>query len=67
MPTDKKVDYSALNDELESILNLLQDGDLDVDDAMAKYERGLALVGLLEKQLEQAQNKITKLKADSAA
>ena len=60
---DKNIDYQALNGELEAILAALQQGDLDVDDAMQKYERGLELVKLLENYLKDAENTVTKLKA----
>ncbi len=63
MPT-KKVDYAALNAELEDILAELQGGELAVDTAMTKYQRGLTVVKLLETHLEQAENTITKLKAE---
>lgn len=60
---EKKVDYQALSNELEDILEVLQAGDVDVDEAMQKYERGLAIVKRLEAYLEQAENTVTKLKA----
>jgi exodeoxyribonuclease VII small subunit len=59
----KKIDYKELNSDLEDILLALQQPDLDVDEAMAKYERGLALVTLLEDHLENAENTVSKLKA----
>lgn len=58
----KKIDYQALNAELETILAALQQGDLDVDDAIEKYERGLELVSQLETYLKDAENTVIKLK-----
>ena len=57
----KDLDYRALSDELETILQALQQDDIDVDVAMAKYERGLELTKQLEAYLKTAENKITKL------
>jgi len=37
--------------------------DLDVDAAMAAYERGLKIVAELQAYLKQAENKVTKLQA----
>ena len=59
----KKVDYQALNDELESILVKLQTGELSIDEAMPAYERGLKLVEELEAYLKTAQNRVTELQA----
>ena len=58
-----KKSYSEMSEELESILSILQQGDLDVEDAINQYERGIELTHELEKYLETAENKITKLKA----
>ncbi len=58
-----KKDYKTLNDELESILDKLQSGELSIDEAMPAYERGVALVKEIEKQLTSAQNKVTELQA----
>jgi len=63
----EKTDYKTLNDELEEVLSALQEGDLDVDAALAKYARGLELVRLLEARLKEAENTVVKLKAQAAA
>ncbi len=57
----KELDYRALSDELETIVLALHQDDIDVDVAMQRYERGLALVGQLETYLKAAENHITKL------
>ncbi len=61
--TTKKPTYQQLNSELEAVLNRLQTGDLDIDEALAAYERGMELVKQLQVYLQEAENKITKLKA----
>lgn len=60
--TQKKIAYAELSMELEDILSDLQSGDLDVDDAIKKYERGAAIVEELETYLKDAENKVTKIK-----
>ena len=60
----KEFDYTKLNAELEEIISQLQQDDLDIDVAMAAYERGLAVVDKLEAYLKTAENKVTKLKAE---
>jgi len=56
-------DYKSLNDRLETVLDKLQAPDVRVDEAVKLYEEGLKLVAALEKHLQQAENKIEKLKA----
>ncbi|HET6924912.1 MAG TPA: exodeoxyribonuclease VII small subunit [Candidatus Saccharimonadales bacterium] len=63
--TAKKLDYQGLSDELETVLLTLQQEDVDVDTAMAAYERGLKLVGQLEAYLSDAENTVKKLQAAS--
>ena len=64
MATKKDANYQELSEELELILGALQQDDVDIDDAMQKYERGLQLVKQLETYLKAAENKVTKLKAE---
>lgn len=60
----KATNYKLLNTELDEVLTKLQSEDLDVDDAVALYERGIAIVKELESYLKNAENKVTKIKAD---
>ena len=55
-------DYRTTSNELEKILAELESGDLDVDQAIKQYQKGMDLVKELEKQLKLAENKITKVK-----
>ena len=59
----KEIDYAVLNDELEAILTKLQSDQLDVNDAIGLYERGMQVTLQLEQYLKTAENKITKIKA----
>jgi exodeoxyribonuclease VII small subunit len=59
----KEVNYQSLQNELESILNDLQRDDIDVDQAMKQYERGLQIVKQLEDYLQSAENTVEELRA----
>lgn len=61
-----KHDYQTLNQRLEEVLAKLQAPDVQVDEAVTLYEEGLKLIATLEKHLQQAENKIEKLKNSSA-
>jgi len=61
--THAKADYQTLMAELETILAELQQEDLDVDQAVKQYQRGLELVRQLEQYLEGAENTVKELKA----
>lgn len=60
--TDNTFNYQKLNDELDKILQLLQSGDLDVEEALINYERGMEIVKQIESYLKQSENKVTKIK-----
>lgn len=56
-------DYQKLKGELDSILDELQRSDLDIDQALKSYERGLQLIKELEIYLADAENTVRELKA----
>ncbi len=57
------IDYKTLSTELDTIMDKLQSSDVDIDDAVRLYERGMTIVKQLETYLKTAENKVTKLKA----
>lgn len=59
----QELNYQELKSELDDIMLSLQQDDMDVDKALAQYQRGLELVQQLEGYLKQAENKITEIKA----
>lgn len=59
----KKQTYTELSTELEEVMSRLEGGELDIDEAVQCYERGLAIVRQLETYLKDAENKVTQLKA----
>jgi exodeoxyribonuclease VII small subunit len=59
--------YKKLSDELDQVMADLERGDLDIDEAVKCYERGLKIVRQLEQYLTEAENKVTELKASVMA
>lgn len=55
-------DYRAMVAELDAILEALQTSDLDIDEAVQAYTHGMEIVEELEKYLQSAENKVTKIK-----
>lgn len=62
-----KPTYEALQAELDKIMIALQQPDLDVDQAVKHYQRGLELVTALEDYLEKAENRVKEIKAKFSA
>ena len=58
------IDYKSLNAELDEILEKLQASDIDVDEALEAYEKGMEITKKLEDYLKNAENKIKKVKSD---
>lgn len=61
---DRKVSYGDLNEELNNILVQLQSSELEIDDAIKTYERGMKILKELEDYLKNAENKVKKIKED---
>lgn len=47
--------------ELETIVAALESGTLDLEDSLARYERGVALLRQLQAKLSDAQQRVTML------
>lgn len=47
--------------ELEELLTWFEQDDLDIEEALAKYEKGQELAGDIKKRLASVENKITVL------
>lgn len=62
MAQKKAASYQEMNKELESLLSDLQSSDMDIDEALKAYERGMELVKDLEAYLKTAENKVIKIK-----
>ncbi len=50
----------ALN-ELENIVRLMEEGNLDLEEALARFEKGISLSRICSKKLEQAEKRIEML------
>lgn len=47
--------------ELEAIVRNLESGQLDLEESLARYERGVTLIGSLQAKLSTAEQKVTAL------
>jgi len=62
MATVQNLTYQELKAQLDDVMVWFESEDVDLDKALMKYEEGMKIVGQLEKQLTEAENKVTKLK-----
>lgn len=60
----KEPSFKEAYEELETITQQLEQGDVDLEDGVAKFERGLELSQILKKKLQKVQKKITLIKND---
>jgi exodeoxyribonuclease VII small subunit len=58
---EKEIDYKALHQELDDLLEDLQSGELSIEEALQAYERGQVIINQLQKYLKQAENKVRKI------
>jgi exodeoxyribonuclease VII small subunit len=58
----KTLNYQELQEELQDIMTRLEEGELDIDEAVKCYERGLRILKLLEERLAKAENTISELR-----
>ena len=61
MVVKKEINYRQLSAELDELLHELESTDIDIDDALQKYQRGMEIVEQLEKYLKTAENKVKKI------
>ncbi len=54
--------YKQMSEELNNIMEWFESTDLDVDEALTKYEQATKLLDEMEKYLKTAKNKIVKIK-----
>jgi len=62
--TDLNTNYKQLNQELDRLIEVLQGGELDVDEAIASYEKATKLIKQMEDYLSKSELKINQLKLD---
>lgn len=61
LPTPAEMRFSEALAELEGIVNSLEAGQLDLEDSLARYERGVALLRACQARLTEAEQKVTML------
>ena len=64
---DKKIDFESSIKELESIVEKLEDEDINLEDSVKSFEKGISLVKECQKQLHNAELKIKKLLDDGSS
>lgn len=61
----KKIDYAQLSQELEAIIQSLQSGELELEEAMVRYKRGAEVIRLMQAYLKNARSSIQKIQIES--
>ncbi len=56
--------YKGMLDQVETIVKEVGSPDLDLDDMVAKIERGYGLIKTMRQRLDQTKEKIEKLRID---
>ena len=64
---DKKIDFESSLEELENIVAKLEDENINLEDSVKSFEKGVNLVKECQKQLQIAELKIKKLLDDGSA
>jgi len=62
MTQDKKFDFTSAIAELEEINRWFQGEDIDLDEGLAKFRRGLELIKKCKERLKQAENEFVEIK-----
>jgi exodeoxyribonuclease VII small subunit len=65
MPKSKTTSFEEAFEELDKTVELLEAGDIALEDSISLFERGMKLAAELEKQLEQAELRVRKLRPSS--
>tara|TARA_B100002051_G_scaffold37066_1_gene30731 strand:+ start:349 stop:570 length:222 start_codon:yes stop_codon:yes gene_type:complete len=67
MSKDKQIDFESSLKALESIVERLEDENINLEDSVKSFEEGINLVKECQKQLQEAELKIKKLLDDSTS
>ena len=60
-PVPEEMAFGEALGELEAIVSALEGGQLELEESLARYERGVALLRALQTKLADAQQKVTSL------
>jgi len=55
---DEKLDFESALNELDSIVERMEEGELTLESSLKEFERGIMLTRQCKKQLEQAEQKV---------
>jgi exodeoxyribonuclease VII small subunit len=61
VPSAEEMRFSDALVELESIVSALEGGQLELEDSLARYERGVALLRACQARLAEAEQRVTML------
>lgn len=64
---NRKIDFESSLKELESIVEKLEDENINLEDSVKSFEEGVNLVKECQKQLQNAELKIKKLLNDGSS
>ena len=67
MGKDKQIDFESSLKALESIVERLEDENINLEDSVKSFEEGINLVKECQKQLQEAELKIKKLLDDGSS
>ncbi|MBI4990691.1 exodeoxyribonuclease VII small subunit [Candidatus Gottesmanbacteria bacterium] len=64
MSQDTKFDFTKAVSEIEEINQWFQNEDIDLDEGLAKFRRGLELIKKCQTRLKQVENEFTEIKKE---
>lgn len=62
MPPKKQIQFAKAFAELEEITEWFEGDEVDLDEGLKKFERGLELASVCKKKLTEVENKVTAIK-----
>ncbi|MBW4061883.1 exodeoxyribonuclease VII small subunit [Candidatus Saccharibacteria bacterium] len=65
--TDKKFQFDEAMTELEAITGWFESTDVDLDQGLVKFERGMELAAALKEHLTSVENRVEKIKVKFSA
>jgi len=60
---EEKFNFTKAYQEIEGINDWFQSEEIDLDEALQKYERGLELINKCKERLKEAENKFEEIKS----
>lgn len=63
--SEKEFSFEASLEELQNIVTALENGNVSLDDSLSLYERGVSLVRLCNKRLDEAQQRVDAVRTAS--